>query len=84
MEKTVAIAILEDIQEKLQDTENPKIKGLQTISNYRKNLEIATNEELKELIARHTEYVKEYGEYDKKTLRLSRKIDKKMRKIYNN
>lgn len=84
MEKTVAISILEDIKEKLQDTENPKIKGLQTITTYKKNLEIATNEKLKELIKKHTEYVKKYGEYDKKTLRLSKKIDKEMRKIYNN
>lgn len=84
MEKTVAILILEDIQEKLQDTKNPKVKGLQTIDTYKKNLEIATNEKLKELIKRHTEYAKKYGEYDKKTLKLSKKIDKSMRKIFNN
>ncbi len=84
MEKTVAISILEDIYEKLQDTKNPKEKGLLTISTYRKNLEIATNENLKKLIKKHTEYAKKYGEYDKKTLRLSKKIDKRMRKIFNN
>lgn len=84
MEKQVAISILQDIQDSLKDEKNAKIKGLQTISTYRKNLEITTNEKLKKLIEEHTKYVKEYGEYDKKTLRLSKKIDKEMRKIFNN
>lgn len=84
MEKQVAISILQDIQDSLKDEKNAKIKGLQTISIYKKDLEIATNEKLKELITKHTEYVKRYGEYDRKTLRLSKKIDKEMRKIFNN
>lgn len=84
IEKTVAINILQDIQESLNDNKNAKIKGIRTIATYRKNLEIATNEKLSALIKKHTECAKRYGEYDKKTLKLNKKIDKEMQKIFNN
>lgn len=84
MEKSVAISILEDIQQALNDTNNAKDKALKTIELYRKNLEIATNDKLKELIKKHTEYCRKYGEDDRKTLKLSKKIDKELHKIFDN
>lgn len=84
MEKSVAISILEDIRQALNDTNNAKDKALKTVELYRKNLEIATNDKLKELIKKHTEYSRKYGEDDRKTLKLSKKIDKELRKIFDN
>lgn len=62
MEKEVAIQILEDIKECLY-SENWKPKTLSTIKQYKKNLLIATNEDLKSLVEdlkKHPEESKEY------------------------
>lgn len=58
--------------------------GLKTVDIYKKNLEIATNKKIQNLIEKHTQYSKKYGEQNSKTLRIGKKIDEEMQKIYNN
>lgn len=82
MEKEVAISILEDIENSLQK-ENWKEESLKNIAIYRKGLEIATNPKIKNLIEKHREYIKKYGENDKKTIKIGKKIDEEVQKIYN-
>lgn len=82
MRKEVAIEILEDIQNSLMQ-ENWKEESLRTIAIYRKGLEIATNTKIKNLIEKHREYIKNYGENDKKTIKIGKKIDEEVQKIYN-
>ena len=82
MEKEVAISILEDIENSLQK-ENWKDESLKTIAIYRKGLKIATNPKIKNLIEKHREYIKKYGENDKKTIKNGKKIDEEIQKIYN-
>lgn len=82
MEKEVAISILEDIENSLQK-DNWKEESLKTIAIYRKGLEIATNLKIKNLIEKHREYIKKYGENDKKTIKVGKKIDEEVQKIYN-
>lgn len=82
MEKEVAISILEDIENSLQK-ENWKDESLKTIAIYRKGLEIATNPKIKNLIEKHRKYIEKYGENDKKTIKIGKKIDEKVQKIYN-
>lgn len=82
MEKEVAISILEDIENSLQK-ENWKDESLKTIAIYRKGLKIATNPKIKNLIDKHREYIKKYGENDKKTIKIGKKIDEEVQKIYN-
>ncbi len=83
MEKEVAIDILKDIRNSLMK-ENWKEETLKTIAIYRKGLEIANNQKIEELIKRYKEYKKKYGENDKKTLKIAKKIDDETHKIYNN
>ncbi len=82
MEKQIAINILEDIKSSLLGN-NGKENGLKKLEIYRKNLEIATNKKIIKLIERHKLYVKKYGKNHYKSVRLSKKIDEEMRKIYN-
>lgn len=78
MEKEVAISILEDIQESLQK-ENWKDESQKTINIYRKGLLIATNEKIKKLI----EESKRYDEDSVKYIKIGKKIDEEIQKIYN-
>ena len=59
-----------------------------TIKNYwyiyRKGLEIATNPKIKKLMEQYKKYKEIYGEEDKKTLKIAKKIDEETHKIYNN
>lgn len=55
--------------------------GLETIDIYKKNLEIATNEKIKNLIEKQKKYMEKYGENDRKTINLNKKIDKEITKI---
>lgn len=83
MEKEIAISILEDIRQLLIGKE-PKEKALRTIEIYRKNLELATNEKIKRLIEKQKEYIKKYGSNNRKILKINKKIDEEIQKIYNN
>lgn len=83
IEKEVAIDILEDIQNSLTQT-NWKEESLKTIAIYRKGLEIATSPKIKNLVEKYKEYKENYGENDKKTLKIAKKIDDETHKIYNN
>lgn len=83
IEKEVAIDILEDIQNSLTQT-NWKEESLKTIAIYRKWLEIATSPKIKNLVEKYKEYKENYGENDKKTLKIAKKIDDETHKIYNN
>ena len=78
MEKQVAMEILQDIRNSLNnDTE----QALKTIEIYKRNLEIAENQKIKKLINKQKEYTKKYGENGRKTIKVNKKIDKKIRKI---
>lgn len=83
IEKEVAIDILKDIQNSLTQT-NWKEESLKTIAIYRKGLEIATSPKIKNLVEKYKEYKENYGENDKKTLKIAKKIDDETHKIYNN
>lgn len=82
IEKQIALNILEDVQDSLMQ-KNWKEKSLKTIAIYRKGLEIATNPKIKNLMEQYKEYKKIYGEEDKKTLKIAKKIDEETHKIYN-
>lgn len=82
MEKEVAISILEDIENSLQK-ENWKDESLKNIAIYRKGLEIATNSKIKNLIEKHRKYIEKYGENNPKSIKIGKKIDEEVQKIYN-
>ena len=82
MKKEVAIDILEDIQNSLMNS-NWKQETLKILNHYIRGLEIAKDEKIKKMVNKHCEYKKIYGENGRKTIYLSKKIDKKIQKIYN-
>lgn len=82
IEKNIAIDILEDIEQSLQ-RDDWKEKSLKNIAIYRKGLKIATNTKIKTLIEKHRQYIEKYGENDKKTIKIGKKIDEEVQKIYN-
>lgn len=81
MEKDVAITILEDIKQSLIG-ENAKNNTIKTLEIYRKNLEISTNKKIQKLINRKKEYMEKYGKNGRKTLKLDKKIDREIKKIF--
>lgn len=78
IEKSVAINILEDIQQCLNE-EKWQVKTLSTVKQYKKGILVSIDEELKELIDEH----KKYDENSTKALELSQKISERLRRIYN-
>jgi Skp family chaperone for outer membrane proteins len=83
MTKQTAIQILKDIEDSL-NSENWQEETTRTIQQYEKDLKIATNKKIQKLIEKHKEYLEKYGEENKKTLRINKKVDKKIRHIFNN
>ena len=81
IEKSKAIEILEEIEEKLNYKEWRLAK--KDIEYYIKNLEVAENEKIKNLITKYEKNKKVYGESSYKTRILAKKIDKKLLEIYN-
>ena len=82
IEKDVAISILEDIEYNLNN-EDWKNRTLKTIDLYRKNLKIATNKKIKKLVEIQKKYIKKYGENAEETIKINKKIDEELCKIYN-
>ena len=82
MEKQVALDILEEIKQNIQE-DSTGTKALKTIDIYRKNLEIAVNPKLKELVEQQKEAMAKYGENDAHTKKLNKKISKELEKIFN-
>lgn len=78
IEKSVAINILEDIQQCLNE-EKWQVKTLSTVKQYKKGILVTIDEELKELIAKR----KKYDENSVKAIELSQKISDRLRRIYN-
>ena len=78
MEKKVAIQILEDIKECLYD-KNWKSKTLSTVNQYKKNLLLATNEDLKKL----AEELKKYPENSKEYVDISKKMSNIIHDVFN-
>lgn len=78
IEKSVAINILEDIQQCLTE-EKWQTKTLSTVKQYKKGILVSIDEELKELIAEH----KKYDENSTEAIELSQKISERLRRIYN-
>ena len=74
--------ILEDIQNSLMNS-NWKQETLKILNHYIRGLEIATDEKIKKMVNKHCEYMKIYGKNGRKTIYLSKKIDKEIQKIYN-
>ena len=83
MEVKVAISILQDIQNILMEN-NWKEKSLKAIEIHTKDLRVAINEKIKKLREKHYKYSMLYGEADKKTIKLAKKINKEIQKIYKN
>lgn len=81
IEKQEVIEILEEIERKLNYKE--WILAKKDIQYYIKNLEVAENEKIKNLITRYKKTRKAYGESNYKTKILAKKIDKKLLEIYN-
>lgn len=82
MDKEVAVSILEDVKQSLYN-ENAKQKGLSTINQYICGLKITQNEKIQQLINKQKEYCKLYGENDKRTVKLNRKVDEELKKIFS-
>lgn len=82
MEKDVAINILEDIRQALIG-DNAKSKVLSTVNQYIKCLEVTQNEKIRKLVNKQKEYNQKYGEFDKRTLKLNKKVDEELRKIFS-
>lgn len=82
MDKGVAVSILEDVKQSLYN-ENAKQKGLSTINQYICGLKITQNEKIQQLINKQKEYCKLYGENDKRTVKLNRKVDEELKKIFS-
>ena len=78
IEKSVAINILEDIQQCLNQ-ENWQARTLSTATQYKKGLLVAIDDELKELITEH----KKYDENSPEAIELTHKISERLRSIYN-
>ena len=83
MEKQVAIDILEDIKQCIIDDDSG-VRALKTIDIYRKNIEISINPTIKKLVDKQKEIISIYGENDKKTIQINKKISKELSKIFNN
>lgn len=83
IEKDVAISILKDIQNSL-NKDDWKSETLKTINVYDKNLRISINEKIKKLLEKQKIYVEKYGEEGKKTLKINKKIDEELKKIFTN
>ena len=83
MEKQVALDILQEIRQNIQE-DDTGIKALKTIDIYRKNLEVAVNPKIKALVEQQKEYIAKYGEDDAHTIKLNKKISKELEKIFNN
>ena len=81
MKKEIALNILEDIKKSLQE-ENWREAGIKTVSLYRKNIEIVINKKINQLMDKHKEYIHKYGENNWKTIKLNKKIDKEIQKIF--
>ena len=78
IEKSVAIDILEDIQQCLNQ-ENWQNKTLSTAKQYKKGILVSIDDELKDLIAEY----KKYDEDSQKAIELTQKISERLRRIYN-
>lgn len=81
IEKNIAVNILEDIEKTLY-CDKWKSKSIKTISNYMRCFEITSNEKIKKLMYKHKKYVQIYGETNKKTIKLAKKIDNEIDKIF--
>ena len=78
--KSDAINILKEIEEDLKN--DNREKAIKDIDYYIKNIEITTNKKINELIYKYLEMKKNYGLYDKRTISISKKIDKEMLTIF--
>lgn len=82
VEKQVALDILQEIKLNIQE-ENSGTKAIKNINLYIKNFEIATNSKIKALVKKQKETMAKYGEDDKHTIKINKKISEEMSKIYN-
>lgn len=78
--KSDAINILEELEEDLKKGNTEKAK--QDINYYIKNIEITTNKKINELMFEYLEKKNKYGLYNRRTIRISKKIDKEILKIF--
>lgn len=82
MDKIFALDVLENIKQDIQEDWTGN-KALKTIKIYMKNLEVAVNPKIKELIEQQKETMAKYGEDDAHTIKLNKKISKELEKIFN-
>ena len=81
--KQEAVDILEDVLHSLNDQGDGISKALSTTNTYIKDLKVSTDQEIKKLIEKQKKYISLYGEEDARTLRLNKKISKKISTIFN-
>lgn len=81
IDKEKAIEILEEIESQLNYKDWKEAE--KTINTYIKRLEVSTNYRIQQLIDKHTQYRKKYGEDSFRTKMLAKKIDKELSTIYN-
>ncbi len=84
MDKQVAIDILEEIKLTLSNLETWRENGLKVVSKYKLELELKTNSKIKRMIKVQQKYKDKYGEFDKKTIAINKKISEEIKKILNN
>lgn len=82
MKKQIALEILEDIQQSILNNKD-KEAVYKVIRIYKKNLQLATDKKINQLIIKHKVYVEKFGEKSPKVLKLNKKIDKEICKIFN-
>ena len=83
VEKQVALNILEEIKKDIQEDDSGT-KALKTIDIYKKNLEVAINPKIRELVEKQKEAMAKYGEEDSRTVKLNKQITKELEKVFNN
>lgn len=80
IEKSEVLEILQDIVSNLNYDNWEKAK--KDTDTYIKNLEITTNEKINQLVPIYNDYQNRYGEYDRKTVKIRKKLDKEINSIF--
>lgn len=81
MKKSTAINILEDIQDSLY-CNNWKENSLLKIRYYTNCLEVSISPKINKLIEKYRKSINQYGKNNKKSLKLAKKIDDEIDKIF--
>ena len=81
IEKSEVLNILQDIELNL-DNRNCE-RALKDVNIYIKNIELTTNEKIKNLFSMYEEYLQLYGKNHIKTMMIRKKLDKEFCKTFS-